>query len=97
MRAPVASLWMACLWLGGSGTSVALGDEPDCVTACIESAIDSFNRCRELGGTVSECLETVEREFTQCSGERGCQKACADGCLAETSSVYASCLGDDGS
>ena len=74
MRAPVASLWLAWLWVGSFGMSVALGDEPDCVTACVESTIDGFNRCRELGGTVTECLTTAEREFTQCSGKRGCQR-----------------------
>ncbi len=99
--------WLAWLWIGGLATSVSMSvsqstarggeasDATDCVMACVESAIDGFGRCRELGGTVAECSEAVESDFTLCAGERGCQGACADGCLAETSSAYAACL-DDG-
>ena len=100
MKARGSFLCWVWLWVGLVGTTlsplVLRGDETGCVALCIADAARDFDECRGLGGTVSECSREVERRFTQCSGERGCQEACADDCLAETTTAYADCLDGGG-
>ena len=78
MRAKEASLWLALVWGGGFFSTAVLGQAAEvttCVTSCLESAASEFERCRDLGGTVSECSREAERDFTACAGDGGCQGA----------------------